>query len=114
MTILDTSIVIERVRDKKPISEDITAVTFVEYPRIIFYKYFYGGIIFPIRDDFILAHKIQLELLRAGRQQAFADLLVASIAVNRNEELVTRDRDFTYIRQAVERLGHQMKLTLIQ
>ncbi len=49
MTILDTSIVIDRVREKKPINEDITTVTFVEYPRIIYYKYFYGGIIFPIK-----------------------------------------------------------------
>ncbi|MCD6196059.1 MAG: hypothetical protein J7J82_04660, partial [Staphylothermus sp.] len=60
MTILDTSIVIDRVREKKPINEDITAVTFVEYPRLIYYKYFYGGIIFPIKNDFVLAHRIQL------------------------------------------------------
>ncbi|MDK2371900.1 MAG: hypothetical protein QI197_00720 [Candidatus Korarchaeota archaeon] len=33
MTILDTGIVIDRVREKKPIQEDITAVTLVEYPR---------------------------------------------------------------------------------
>ncbi len=32
MTILDTGIVIDRIREKKPIQEDITAVTFVEYP----------------------------------------------------------------------------------
>ncbi len=113
MTILDTSIVIDRVRDKKPIQEDITAVTFVEYPRIIFYKHFYGGIIFPIRDDFILAHRIQLELLRMGKPQAFADLLVVAIAINRGEELVTHDRDFTYICQAAERLGYYIKLRLI-
>ena len=64
MTILDTSIVIDRVREKKPINEDITAVTFVEYPRLIYYKYFYGGIIFPIKNDFVLAHRIQLGLLK--------------------------------------------------
>jgi len=113
LTILDTSIVIDRIREKKSIQEDITAVTLVEYPRIIFYKHFYGGIIFPIRDDFILAHRIQLKLLRAGKPQAFVDLLVAAIAVNRDEELVTRDRDFTHICQAVEKLGYHMKLKLI-
>jgi len=42
LTILDTSIVIDRIKEK-PIQEDITAVTFVEYPRIIFYKHFHGG-----------------------------------------------------------------------
>ncbi len=112
MTILDTSIVINRIREKKSIQEDITAVTLVEYPRTIFYKHFCGGIIFPIRDDFIPAHRIQLELLKVGKPQAFADLLVAAIAVNRDEELITRDRDFMYIRQAVERIGYHMKLKL--
>ena len=55
---LDTSIVIDRVKERKPIREDITAATFVEYPRIIYYKHFYGGIIFPIKNDFVLAHRI--------------------------------------------------------
>jgi len=113
LTILDTSVVIDRVKERKPIHEDITAVTFVEYPRIIYYKHFYGGIILPIRDDFILAHKTQLELLRMGEPQAFADLLVAAIAVNRDEELVTRDEDFKHIHQALERLGYRMKLKLV-
>jgi len=113
LTILDTSIVIDRVKEKKPIHEDITAVTFVEYPRIVFYKYFYGGIIFPIKDDFVLAHRIQLELLRMGKPQAFADLLVAAIAINRDEELVTCDKDFIHILQAAERLGYRAKLKLV-
>ena len=113
MTILDTSIAIDRVRERKPIWEDITAVTLVELPRIIYYKQFHGGIIFPIRDDFILAHRIQLELLRIGKPQAFADLLVASIALNRGEELVTRDRDFLDIRRAAVNLGYEMKLRII-
>ncbi len=84
----------------------------MEYPRIIFYKYFYGGIIFPIRDDFILAHRIQLELLKIGKPQAFADLLVAAITVNRDEELATRDKDSIHIHQTVEKLGYHMKLEL--
>ncbi len=56
MTILDTNIVI--VKDKKPILENITVATFVEYPSIIYYKHFHRGMIFPIRGDFILVHKI--------------------------------------------------------
>ena len=49
MTVLDTSIVIDRVKLRKRINEDITVVTFIEFPKIIYYKYFYGGVIFPIR-----------------------------------------------------------------
>ena len=45
--ILDTSAVIERVRARKPISEDLTIATLVEYPKIIYYRHFSGGVVFP-------------------------------------------------------------------
>ncbi len=35
MVVLDTSVVIERVKKREEISEGITAITFVEYPKII-------------------------------------------------------------------------------
>jgi hypothetical protein len=38
--IIDTSVVIERVRSRKPVTEDITAVTLMEYPKIIYYRHF--------------------------------------------------------------------------
>jgi len=38
MTILDTSIVIDKIKSREPIKEDITVVASVEYPRIIYYK----------------------------------------------------------------------------
>lgn len=36
MTLLDTSVFVDRVRAREVIGEDITAVTLVKYPRIIF------------------------------------------------------------------------------
>ncbi len=69
--------------------------------------------VFPIRKDFILAHEIQLELLNMRRPQAFADLLAAAIAINRDEEIVTRDIDFSYIKEAAERLSYHVKLKLL-
>jgi len=48
-----------------------------------------------------------------GKPQAFADLLVAAIAINRGEELITRDKDFVYIRQAAEKIGHDLKLRIV-
>jgi len=113
MTIFDTSVVVSRVKLRKPINEDITVVTLVEYPRIIYYKHFYGGVIFPIRQDFILAHKLQLELLKIGKPQAFSDLLVAAIALNRDEELVTHDQDFKYISDVAKGIDYSMKLKLL-
>ena len=94
MVVLDTSVVIERVKRREEIRENITAVTFVEYPKIVRYKKFYGKIIFPDIQDFILAHKTQNELIKLGKAKPFADLLIASICVNRNEELITKDEDF--------------------
>ncbi len=113
MTILDTNIVIDRVKLRKPINEDITAVTLVDYPKIVYYKHFYGGIVFPIKQDFILAHRLQLELLRMGRPQAFSDLLIATIAINRDEELITRDQDFEYISNAAKTLGYSRKVKIV-
>jgi predicted nucleic acid-binding protein len=43
MTILDTSVTIDRIRSRKPIDEDITAVTFIEYPRIVYYNTLWKG-----------------------------------------------------------------------
>ena len=94
MVILDTSVVIDRVKRREEISENLTVVTFVEYPKIVFYKKFNGNIIFPTEEDYILAHKLQLELLRVGIAKPFADILIASICINRDGELITKDEDF--------------------
>jgi len=53
-----------------------------------------GIILFPDIDDFVLAHKIQSELIKVGKAKTFADLLIASICINRNEERITNDQDF--------------------
>ena len=112
MTILDTSIVIDLVRERKHIIEDITVVTLVEYPRIVYYKRFQGNVIFPVEQDYLTAHKLQLQLLKKGSPQAFADLLIASIALNRGEKLVTRDKDFRVIAEAASELGYEFELEL--
>jgi predicted nucleic acid-binding protein len=106
--ILDTSAVIERVRARKPITEDITAVTLVEYPKIIYYRHFSGGVVFPVYEDYIVAHRLQLALI--GKPQAFSDLLVAAVAINRGEELATRDGDFEVIGEAARAFGLLLKV----
>ncbi|MEM2027738.1 MAG: DNA-binding protein [Candidatus Bathyarchaeia archaeon] len=92
MTILDTSVAVERAKSRRPINEDITAVTLVEFPRIVYYKLFSGRVIFPIRHDFMLAHRLQLGLLELGKPHALSDLLVASIAINRRRINYERPR----------------------
>jgi len=94
MVVLDTNLVIEKVKKREEIEENITAVTFVEFPQIVHYKKFYGGIIFPDLQDFVLAHRLQSELIKRGKAKPFADLLISSICINREEELLTKDKDF--------------------
>jgi predicted nucleic acid-binding protein len=94
MVVLDTNIVIERIKRRDEIKENITAITFVEYPKIVYYKKFYGKILFPNITDFMLTHEIQNKLIVLGKAKTFADLLIASICINRNEELITKDGDF--------------------
>ena len=110
MTILDTNVVVERVKRKEKIEEDITALTLVEFPKVVSYERFYGNIVYPEEEDFELASKVQLELLNRGKPQDPVDVLIASIAVNLNEDLMTYDEDFLYIKEAMKSLGYDMKL----
>jgi len=100
--ILDTNIVISRIREKKVINESITVVTLIEYPYILDYAGFNGDIIFPTIKDFYLAYNIQRKLMLRGKMKGFADLLNAAIAINNNEELITNDKDFIDIAEVSE------------
>ena len=94
MTILDTSILIEKVRRREEIKEDITVISIVEFPQILTYRKFSGRIVYPMPEDYELAYKLQLKLMKAGKPKPFSDLLIAAICINRNEELITNDEDF--------------------
>ena len=100
--ILDTNIVISRIREKKVINESITVVTLIEYPYILDYAGFNGDIIFPTIKYFYLAYNIQRKLMLRGKMKGFADLLNAAIAINNNEELITNDKDFIDIAEVSE------------
>ncbi|WP_366941182.1 PIN domain-containing protein [Thermococcus sp.] len=45
----------------------------------------------------LFAHRLQEKLLKKGNPQGFADLLIASMCINRGEELITYDSDFLAI-----------------
>ena len=97
MVILDTSIVIERFRGNEEIKENITVATLIEFPRISGYKLFRGSVYFPTIDEYSLAFELQKKLYGRGKPKAFSDLVIASISINRNEELIARDTDFRNI-----------------
>jgi len=68
-------------------------------------------VVFPVYEDCIVAHRLQLVLIGLGKPQAFSDLLVAAVAINRGEELATRDNDFDVIGEAARILGLLLKVT---
>ena len=97
MVILDTSIVIERFKCNEQIKENITVVTLIEFPKSSGSKLFNGDVYFPAIDEYSLAFELQKKLYAQGKPKAFSDLVIASISINRAEELITKDSDFKNI-----------------
>jgi len=94
MSVLDTNVLIDKIRRNEEIHDNITEITVLEYPPILKYLKFHGRIHYLKRYDLNLALKIQIELRKIGAQKPLPDILIASICVNRNEELITKDEDF--------------------
>lgn len=99
MKLLDTMILREKIRNKEEIEEYTTIVNIIEFPKIITYKKFKGKVIFPDKPDYELALRLQVKLAKIGKMKPFSDLLIAAIAINRDLELVTRDKHFLDIRK---------------
>ncbi|MFW6111200.1 MAG: DNA-binding protein [Thermoproteota archaeon] len=51
-------------------------------------------------EDFKKAYKIQEKLYQIGNMKNFADLLIATICINKAENLVTKETDFKSIAEA--------------
>ncbi len=94
MPVLDTSVLIDKIRRGEVIQENITEITVLEYPPVLKYPKFYGRIYYLKRSDLNLALKIQINLRKIGAQKSIPDILIASICINRKEELITKDKDF--------------------
>jgi len=94
MTILDTSIVINLIKNRKTINEDLTIITLAEFSPILEYSKFNGNIIYPTRKDLNLTIQLQQKLRKIGKPKSFTDLLIAAICINRNEMLITKDENF--------------------
>jgi hypothetical protein len=97
MSIIDTSILIERVGDGKAVSENISAITLIEYPMISGYGRFSGKIFYPDKADFDLALELQERPREEGRMKGAADLIIAATCINNNEKLIANDSDFVDI-----------------
>ena len=64
--ILDTSVIIKKVKNKEEIKEDITSVSLIEYPPIKDYEKFRGKVFFVNEEDQIQAALLQVKLREIG------------------------------------------------
>jgi hypothetical protein len=55
--------------------------------------------IFPTRKDFVLSIEIATNLLRKGKPLPAVDIVIASMCLNRNAALRTRDAHFKAIQE---------------
>ena len=99
MVVLDTSEVIERIKRRKTITENITIVSLIEYPKISGHPLFKGKVYLPTIEDYVLAFNIQKELYRKGKPKSFSDLVITAICINRKEKLITKDKNFKDIKE---------------
>ena len=55
-------------------------------------------VLFPEEEDFSLAIEISWGLQKTGKPTGTVDILVASMCINRNMELLTKNKDFEIIK----------------
>jgi len=97
--IYNTSTVIElikkRTMKKAPY---VSIITIIKYPPALNYA---ERIIYPTREDYLLAVERQNKLRRQGFPLPATNLIITAQAVNRNLVLVTRDKHFKTIKEKV-------------
>jgi len=102
LVVIDTNIIIRRVKNEEKIPENITEISIIEYPPILSYENFEGKVYLIERRDIIKSIELQKKLRRIGLPKGVADLLIAAICINRKEKLLTTDKDFLDIAEISE------------
>ncbi len=97
MNIIDTSLLADRVNEGKPVDEDVSMISIIEYPMLAEYRHFHGKVLYPELADLELARDIQKKLAARGRMKPGADLIIAATCLNTGKTLVTADRDYEEI-----------------
>jgi len=87
--VLDTSVLISGA------SGITTIFNIIEYPP----AYEKCNVIWPKREDYVKALAIASKLRKAGKPVGAIDIIIASICINRTLALVSKDEDFTLIKE---------------
>lgn len=70
MSIIDTSLIIERVSEGRTINENVCMISIIEFPMILEYAGFHGRILYPEMAEMTLALELQRKLKDIGRMKA--------------------------------------------
>lgn len=107
--IYDTSAIVDVASRGLKVKVPCTSIiTVVEYPPAVRYT---KDLLYPTREDYLLAARWQVELRKAGSPLPAADLIIAAQAVNNDLALVTKDAHFKMLK---ERAAKELKLEVIE
>ena len=99
MSIIDTSLLIDRIREGKDIDENVSMISVIEHPMIMDYARFHGRVLYPDLEDLEVALELQRKLVERGKMKGSSDLIIAAMCMNSGETLATADSDFEDIRK---------------
>jgi len=97
--LLDTSRLIDAYRRGEKIEGYTTILNLIEFPKAVEMKL---RVLYPSRSDYDLALKISAKLSERGKGVPAVDLIMAAVAINNGLRILTRDRHFLFIKEAVE------------
>ncbi len=67
----------------------------IEYPKCL---EFITDVIYPDKRDFERSIEIARKLVQSGKPVGGIDIIIASMCINRNARLITKDKHFGYIK----------------
>jgi PIN domain len=94
MSIIDTSLLIDRMREGKKIDENVSMISVIEHPMLMAYARFSGRVLYPELEDLERALELQRKLVERGKMKSSSDLIIAATCINYGETLLTADKDF--------------------
>jgi len=92
----DTGSLIKAYKQRKRLTGYTTILNVVEFPKLLELKL---TVIYPSKSDYNLAIKLSKDLLKIGKPIPAIDIIVATVALNRNMKLVTTDNHFAVIQE---------------
>jgi len=89
-------------KGEKDVRGNTTILNIIEFPKALLMKNLV--IIYPNPDDLNLALKISKDLMKKGTPVDCVNIILAAVALNRDLVIITKDKDFEFIKSVRPRL----------